>query len=109
MVSNIKFPLLLDGGLSNQLEHQGCDLKQSLWTAKLLKSDPNAIVNAHKAFLEAGSQCLISASYQASIPGFQTIGIEEPEARALIIKSVDLANEAIDQFMESIQMMFVQK
>ena len=33
---NINYPLLLDGGLSNELERQGCDLNQKLWSAKFL-------------------------------------------------------------------------
>lgn len=53
------------------------------------------------AYLNAGAQCLISASYQATIPGFQLMGIDQHEAETLILKSVDLANEAIDVFMES--------
>ncbi len=31
---NIRYPLLLDGGLSNELESQGCDLNHKLWSAK---------------------------------------------------------------------------
>ena len=41
---NIRYPLLLDGGLSNELESQGCDLNHKLWSAKLLESNPEAII-----------------------------------------------------------------
>ncbi len=33
---NIKYPLLLDGGLSNEFEKQGCNLNHELWSAKFL-------------------------------------------------------------------------
>lgn len=97
----IHYPLLLDGGLSNELERQGCDLNQKLWSAKLLESNPEAIVRAHLAYLEAGAQCIITASYQATIPGFMAIGYDQPSARALILKSVQLAEEARRRFRAS--------
>ncbi len=69
----IHYPLLLDGGLSNELERQGCDLNQKLWSAKMLESNPEAIILVHLAYLEAGAQCIITSSYQASLPGFMAL------------------------------------
>src|SRR5690606_20221580 len=63
-------PVVLDGGLATQLEAQGHDLGTALWSAALLRSDPEAIAAAHRAFLEAGAECITSASYQASRTGF---------------------------------------
>ncbi len=97
-MQEINYPLLLDGGLSNQLESQGCNLDQPLWTAKILQTDPEAIVQAHLAYLEAGAQCIITASYQATIAGFIKIGIHPEEAKKLILKSVDLAGIAIERY-----------
>ncbi|HEU5482786.1 MAG TPA: homocysteine S-methyltransferase family protein, partial [Sphingomicrobium sp.] len=59
-------PIVLDGGLATQLEAQGHDLGTALWSAALLRSEPRAIALAHRAFLEAGAECITSASYQAS-------------------------------------------
>ncbi len=98
---NITYPLLLDGGLSNELERLGCDLNQKLWSSKLLESNPEAIVLAHLAYLESGAQCIITSSYQATIPGFIAIGYDQPSASALILKSVQLAEEARSRFMSS--------
>jgi len=53
----IKYPLLLDGGLSNVLESQGCDLNQELWSAKMLVDQPEAIIKAHLMYLESSAQC----------------------------------------------------
>ena len=62
--------LLVDGGLSTQLESQGVDLTQhpQLWTAGLLLSDDGRkqLSTAHKHFLEAGSDVILTASYQVS-------------------------------------------
>lgn len=95
----INYPLLLDGGLSNELERQGCDLNQELWSAKLLESNPEAITLAHLSYLEAGAQCIITSSYQATIPGFMAIGYDEASASRLIVKSVQLAEEARNRFL----------
>lgn len=95
---HIPNPLLLDGGLSNELEKQGHDLNHALWSAQLLDSEPEAIVKAHLAYLDAGARCITTASYQASIPGLLAAGHDEAQAKALIVKSVELAELAIERF-----------
>lgn len=95
---NIKYPLVIDGGLSNQLESQGYDLNHRLWTARLLDENPHAIKEAHMAYLEAGARCLITASYQATIPGLMAQGWDRDAAERLILKTADLALEAIKEF-----------
>lgn len=87
-------PLLLDGGLATQLEAQGCDIGNDLWSASLLQSNPDAIVAAHHAYLDAGAECLATASYQASREGFGKRGMSSEEADALMLLSVALAKRA---------------
>ena len=87
-------PLVLDGGLSNELEAQGCDLSDELWTARLLAEDPRQIEAAHAAYVRAGARVLITASYQASFEGFARAGIGRRESEALFRRSVSLAREA---------------
>jgi len=95
----LTYPLLLDGGLSNELESQGCCLKHKLWSAHLLDSNPEAIVLAHLSYLESGAECIITSSYQATIPGFMALGYDNTAARALILKSVHLAEESRNRFL----------
>jgi S-methylmethionine-dependent homocysteine/selenocysteine methylase len=87
-------PLVLDGGLSNQLEAQGADLRDPLWSARLLADDPAEITRAHAAYYAAGAQVVISSSYQASFQGFATRGIDQAKAALLLRRSVELAREA---------------
>jgi homocysteine S-methyltransferase len=87
-------PLLLDGGLATQLEAQGCDIGNELWSASMLQTNPEAIVAAHHAYLAAGAECLATASYQASREGFAKQGISHDEANALMLLSVALAKRA---------------
>ncbi len=97
----ITYPLLLDGGLSNELEAGGCDLNHKLWSAKLLESDPEAIIQAHLAYLEAGARCIITSSYQASVPGLVSAGYDLAIAEVLILKTIELAEIAVERFMNS--------
>ena len=93
-------PLVLDGGLSNVLEDLGCDLNQSLWSAGVLLSDPESIVQAHLQYLRAGADIITTASYQASIDGFMGAGQTRARAEQLLRRSVELAAEARDRFLQ---------
>ena len=90
--------LVIDGALATELEQRGYDLKDSLWSAKILLEQPEAIRQLHYDYFTAGADCAITASYQATIEGFAKRGLNEKEATALIQKSVQLAIEARDEF-----------
>jgi S-methylmethionine-dependent homocysteine/selenocysteine methylase len=85
--------VILDGGLSTELEARGHDVGSSLWSARLLRDDPAAIVAAHAAFAAAGAQVATTATYQATLEGFAAAGSDACEARRLIASSVALARE----------------
>ncbi|MFD8541125.1 homocysteine S-methyltransferase [Streptomyces rubrogriseus] len=87
-------PLVLDGGLSNQLEAAGHDLGDALWSARLLADDPEAITRAHLAYFEAGADVVITSSYQATFEGFARRGIGRERAAELLALSVASAREA---------------
>jgi homocysteine S-methyltransferase len=87
-------PIVLDGGLATQLEAQGNDLSDDLWSARLLLEAPEEIVAAHVAFFRAGAQVAITASYQASFEGFAARGLDRAAAERLFRRSVDLAIDA---------------
>jgi homocysteine S-methyltransferase len=92
--------LILDGGLATELEKMGFNLSTHLWSAHLLDSNPEAIKKVHLSYLEAGADCIISSSYQASISGFMKKGYSENKAKSLLKRSVALANEACDEYLE---------
>ncbi|MEV6978255.1 homocysteine S-methyltransferase [Kitasatospora sp. NPDC093806] len=89
-------PLVLDGGLSNQLAAAGHDLADALWSARLLADAPEAVLAAHRAYFAAGAQVAISASYQASFEGFARRGVDRAGAARLLARSVALAREAAE-------------
>ncbi|MFF9347830.1 homocysteine S-methyltransferase [Streptomyces sp. NPDC014734] len=87
-------PVLLDGGLSNQLEDQGCDLSDALWSARLLADAPEQIEAAHTAYVRAGAQVLITATYQATFEGFERRGVDRSGTAELLARGVRLARRA---------------
>ncbi|WP_416978323.1 homocysteine S-methyltransferase [Streptomyces sp. T028] len=89
--------VVLDGGMSNQLESAGHDLSDELWSARLLAERPEAITEAHLAYFEAGANVAITSSYQATFEGFAKRGISHEEAARLLALSVELAREAARQ------------
>ena len=86
--------VVLDGGLATELERRGADLRDPLWSAKVLVEDPDAIRAVHEAYFEAGADVAISASYQATFEGLAGRGIARDEAAKLMRRSVELAREA---------------
>ncbi len=91
-------PIVLDGGQATQLEAQGADLSDRLWSARLLIEEPEAITRAHLAFYRAGARVATSASYQATFEGFSARGMDRAQAEALLRRSVDLATAARAQY-----------
>lgn len=89
---------VLDGGLATELETRGADLDHELWSARLLYEAPEMIEKIHYDFLRAGADVIATASYQASIEGFERVGHEGQRARDLIRLSVDLALQAREAF-----------
>jgi homocysteine S-methyltransferase len=88
---------LLDGGLSNALAGRGHDLSDELWTARLLRDAPGEIAAVHRAYYAAGADVATTASYQASLEGFERAGLDRAAAERLVVRSVTLAREVRDE------------
>lgn len=90
--------VVLDGAMATELEARGCDLADSLWSAKVLMENPQLIYDVHLDYFRAGAQVAITASYQATPEGFAARGLDETQSRALIARSVELARQARDAY-----------
>uniref|UniRef100_A0A0D6R6B7 Hcy-binding domain-containing protein n=1 Tax=Araucaria cunninghamii TaxID=56994 RepID=A0A0D6R6B7_ARACU len=89
---------VIDGGFATELERHGADLNDPLWSAKCLISSPHLVRQVHEEYLEAGAEIIITASYQATIQGFESKGLSAIEGEALLRKSAEIACEARDNF-----------
>jgi len=90
--------IVLDGGLATELEARGHDLSDSLWSARLLLTDPAAIEEIHMAYFRAGARVATTASYQATVPGFAAAGLDRSTAVDAIRQSVEIAVRARDRY-----------
>ncbi|KAB0797070.1 hypothetical protein PPYR_08076 [Photinus pyralis] len=94
---------VLDGGFATQL---GCHIVDHidgdpLWSARFLKTQPQAVIDTHLDFLRAGADVIMTNTYQASIPGFQKyLNLSAEEGYDLIKEAVNYAKIACDRFQE---------
>jgi homocysteine S-methyltransferase len=82
---------VVDGGLSTALEELGERPAGLLWTAAALLDRPEVITAAHRLYVEAGADVVITASYQASEAGFVAAGASPFEARRLLASTTAVA------------------
>ena len=89
---------VLDGGMASELEFLGASLDGPLWSAQVLEDAPEKIVAVHRAYLEAGAECLLTAGYQVSRMGYAEIGLPPGQADAALLRAVELARTAAAEF-----------
>jgi len=89
-------PVILDGGLSTQIQLRGGDMSGSLWSAKALLDQPEVVEQAHRDFVAAGSDVVITASYQVSREGFVSAGLTPQDADDALQASVAVARLATE-------------
>jgi len=90
--------LVIDGALGTELENKGANIVDTLWSAVCLLRDPESIYQVHKEYYEAGADLAITATYNASFPGFKEHGLDQEKAEAMCRLSVELAQRARDDF-----------
>ncbi|KAL8693360.1 MAG: hypothetical protein Q9218_001797 [Villophora microphyllina] len=87
-----KIPIrFLDAGLGTTLELPPHNAKfregSSLWSSDFLISSPDTLSGVHKAFVDAGADVILTATYQASLEGFAATeklpGDQTPSATAI--------------------------
>lgn len=84
--------------MATALEARGHDLRDSLWSARVLLEAPESVRAVQTAYLEAGADCIATVTYQATFQGFHARGLSEGEAVEAFEVAVQLAVEARDGF-----------
>ena len=91
----------LDGGFASSLQafYQKDIDTDPLWSCRALKTDPEAVIQTHEAFLEAGANIITTNTYQGHHELFRTHikDFKDPciDPHLLLEKAVELADEAI--------------
>ncbi|KAJ4987331.1 homocysteine S-methyltransferase [Stagonosporopsis vannaccii] len=99
--AHLDSPIILDGALATYLETLGADISGALWSADILLQNPSLIKQTHLDYYRAGAQVAITASYQASLAGLSKhLNLTEEQGKDVVRKSVKLAQEARDEWIE---------
>jgi len=85
---------VLDGGMATELEKLGFDLSGPLWSARVLREQPEMIAAVHDGYLAVGADCILTASYQVSAEAYAEIGLSAEDAATSLRESVRLAEKA---------------
>ncbi|MGA7339692.1 MAG: homocysteine S-methyltransferase [Terracidiphilus sp.] len=89
---------VIDGGLATELEYAGARIAGPLWSAHVLEDEPEKLVAVHRAYIEAGAQCIATCSYQVSRMGYAEAGLPAARADAALLRSVELARSVVAEF-----------
>ena len=87
---------LLDGGMGKALQAQGAPFRQPEWSALALMEDPPSVEAAHRGFIDAGADVVITNNY-AVVPfhlGRDRFGALATELCALSARLARAAGEA---------------
>ena len=88
---------VLDGGMASELEYMGAEINGPLWSAHVLEDAPDKILAVHRAYLEAGADCIETASYQVSRMGYAEFGLAPQRADIALLHAVSLARTAASE------------
>ena len=86
---------VIDGGLSSELERLGAHIEGELWTGQTLLANPSLVEQAHRNFVNAGAEIVITSSYQLSRRGFEEVGLTAADASVALRTSVEVARNAV--------------
>ncbi|VDP12281.1 unnamed protein product [Onchocerca flexuosa] len=90
---------VLDGGFGTELQTAGYNIQNnSLWSAAALFDKPELIFQIHKRFIEAGSDIILTNTYQACISTMMNSrGMTKAAAESSLKKLVSLAEQAVEE------------
>jgi homocysteine S-methyltransferase len=92
-------PLIIDGGMGTQLQARGVPMDDKVWSGRAVLSHADAILDTHRAFIQAGAEVIIANTFAAARhmlePGGWGDHVEE-----INLKAVSLAKQARDRSAE---------
>lgn len=92
--------VILDGGLGTELERRGHRDLGRLWSSALVDSNPDAVREVHRDYLEAGADVIATATFQAAVPTLLECGYSRSAGERLLRHAVALAVGERDAFVK---------
>jgi homocysteine S-methyltransferase len=64
----------------------------------VLEDEPEKPLAVHRAYIQAGAECIATCSYQVSRMGYAEVGLTAERADAALLRSVELARSVVAEF-----------
>ena len=87
--------ILMDGGVSTEIQKRGVPLDPNVWSGLTTKTHPDEVLQVHEDYIRAGSEVITANTYSTARHVLESIMLGH-EAKILNFKSVQLAKEARD-------------
>lgn len=87
-------PLLLDGAMGSYLQQKGFETDDTLWTTRINQSDPDAVTQIYKEYIEAGADIITTNTFRTNPSAFNKSGLSNNSSHA--VQAVSLAKQAVD-------------
>jgi len=87
--------ILLDGGVSTEIQKRGVPLHSNVWSGLTTKTHPDEVLQVHEDYIRAGSQVITANTYATARHVLESINLGH-ESKMINLKSVQLAQQARD-------------
>ena len=85
--------LVLDGAMGTELQRRGIDVRQPLWSARALFTDPPLVLQIHREYLAAGADIITTNTFRTTSRACVHAGWPD-RSEALTREAVALARQA---------------
>ena len=92
--------ILLDGGVSTEIQKRGVPLHSNVWSGLTTKTHPEEVRQVHEDYIRAGSQVITANTYATARHVLESINLGH-ESKIINLKSVQLAQQARDNVADS--------
>ena len=87
--------VVIDGGMGTLLEQSAVPMDGKVWSGRAVLTHPDAVVQAHEAYITAGAEVIIANTFAAARHMLEPGGLGD-HVRDINLKAVSLAQQARD-------------
>jgi S-methylmethionine-dependent homocysteine/selenocysteine methylase len=87
--------ILLDGGVSTEIQRRGATMDANVWSGLTTKTHPDTVRQVHEDYIRAGAEVITANTYSTARHVLESIMLGH-EAKPINFRSVQLAREARD-------------
>lgn len=87
--------ILLDGGVSTEIQRRGVAMDDKVWSGIAHMSHPDTVREVHEAYIHAGAQVITANTFATARHVLESLGLDD-EIKSINQRAVQLAREARD-------------